>query len=271
MKRVLKGNEPTALVNYRGAVPLSLWDEMKNNPHHGGQNTYQDCRNELVNQQGGLCAYCEIDIRDNDPLKCRVEHFHPKSDVDPQHNWALDWQNMLAVCNGGSYQYVDVSGFHLEPMSKNLSCDEHKNTMTQTNKLSAQCEGWIFNPLQLAAFPNLFSLEKNTGRLLPNSVACRVHVPIENNKHPSVEALVQCTIDMLNLNCERLAAGRLLVIRDIEGNKKKQRQAGFDAQQGLGNLAQRYFQTQWKAFFTTIRLCLGQAAEAHLQSINYEG
>lgn len=271
MKTVLKGGEPATLTNYRVAVPLGGWEEMKINPHFGGQAAYQDCRSQLVNQQGGLCAYCEIDIRDNDPLKCRVEHFHPKSDLPPPHNWALDWQNMLAVCNGGSYEYIGAAGFYLEPMSQNLSCDAHKDKMIQTNKLPAQCEGWILNPIQLTAFPILFSLDKFTGQLFPNSISCAAHPAIVNNQHASVEALVKNTIDMLNLNCERLNKSRLLVIRDIESNKKKQRQAGFDAQQGLGNLAQRYFQTSWQAFFTTIRLCLGDAAKVHLQSINYQG
>ncbi len=271
MKRILKGNEPSTLTAYRNAAPLSQWDEMKNNPHYGGQQSYQDCRTELVIQQGGLCAYCEIDIHDNDPLKCRVEHFHPKSDVNPQHNWALDWQNMLAVCNGGSYQYIAANGFYLEPMNENLSCDAYKDRMVQSDKLPTQCDGWILNPTQLAAFPVLFILEKHTGKLLPNSVTCGNVLSFANNQHVSVEVLVQHTINMLNLNCERLTTARLLVVRDIENNKKKQRQHGFSPQQGLGNLAQRYFQYQWKAFFTTMRLCLGQPAEDYLQSTNYQG
>jgi uncharacterized protein (TIGR02646 family) len=271
MKRVLKGCEPSILTEYRNAVPLSQWEEMKSNPHFGGQQGYQDCRTTLVSQQGGLCAYCEIDIGDNDPLKCRVEHFHPKSDVNTQHNWALDWQNMIAVCNGGSYQYISADGFYLEPMNENLTCDAHKDRMIQSGKLLAQCDGWILNPVQLAAFPVLFILEKHTGKLLPNSVACSACLPFANNYYASVEALVQHTIDMLNLNCVRLTTARLLVVRDIENSKKKQRLAGFNSQQGLGNLAQRYFQYQWKAFFTTIRLCLGQSAEEYLQSIPFQG
>lgn len=271
MKRILKGSEPATLTAYRNAVPLSQWEEMKNNPQNDGQQSYQDCRAELVSQQGGLCAYCEIDIRDNDPLKCHVEHFHPKSDVNSQHSWALDWQNMLAVCNGGSYQYISVNGFYLEPMKENLSCDAYKDQMIQSGKLPVQCDGWILNPIQLAAFPVLFSLEKHTGRLLPNSATCGNCLPFANNQHASVEALVQHTIDRLNLNCERLITARLLIVRNIENNKKKQRQDGCDPQQGLGNLAQRYFQYQWRAFFTTIRLCLGQHAEDYLQSAHYQG
>jgi len=271
MKRVLQGAEPLALTAYRNAVPRSQWEEMKNNPHYGGPLAYQDSRTTLVYQQGGLCAYCEIDIRDNDPLKCHVEHFHPKSDINYSHNWALDWQNMLAVCNGGSYRHIEESGFYLEPTAHNLSCDAHKDKMIQTQRLAEKCEGWIMNPLQLMAFPQLFRLDKSTGRLLPDPAVCIDYPALANNQHTSILNLVQHTIDMLNLNCDRLIQARLRIIWDIEKNIKKQREAGLDAQQGLANLAQRYFQFHWKAFFTTIRLCLGSSAEVYLQSINYQG
>jgi len=271
MKTVLKGAEPATLTAYRIAVPNGGWEEMKNNPDYDGQATYHNCRSELLDQQGGLCAYCEIDIRDNNPLKCRVEHFHPKSDVTHIHNWALDWQNMLAVCNGGSYEHIATGGFYLEPLNQNLSCDAHKDKMIQSDKLPAQCEGWILNPIQIVALSNLFILDKSSGKLLPDADSCATHLAIPNNQLVSVEALVQNTIDMLNLNCERLSKSRLIVIRDIEKNKKKQRQTGVNAAQGMENLARRYFQARWQAFFTTIRLCLGQAAETRLQSINYQG
>jgi uncharacterized protein (TIGR02646 family) len=271
VKRVLKGNEPLTLNVYRQAAPLSTWDEMKCNPNYGGQQAYRDCRSDILSQQNGLCAYCEIDIRDNNPLKCHIEHFHPKADVGSGHNWALDWNNMLGVCSGGSYQYINGASFYLAPMDRNLSCDAHKDKMIQSNRLSAQCDGWILNPLQLASFPTLFSIEKSTGRLMADTINCANSTPLTNNKHTSIEGMVQNTIDMLNLNCERLSQARLMLIRDIESNKKKQRQAGLSAQQGLENLAQRYFHIQWKEYFTTIRLCLGQTAETHLQSINFQG
>jgi uncharacterized protein (TIGR02646 family) len=244
---------------------------MKNDPHYGGQQAYQDCRGNTLSDQQGLCAYCEIGIRDNNPLKCRVEHFHPKADTSTVRNWALDWQNMLGVCNGGSHPHVADAGFHLEPIDKNLSCDAHKDRMIQAKKLAEACEGWILNPLQLAAFPTLFRIEKSTGFLYPDPSVCETCVFSADNRHASLEALVQHTIDMLNLNCDRLAHARLQLIRDIEARKKRQRDQGFSAQQGLSNLVQRYFVYRWPGFFTTIRLCLGASAEVHLQSLPYQG
>jgi len=271
VKRVLKGSEPPSLTLYRNAVPQGSWDQMRNDLQHEGQQAYQDCRKTSIADQQGLCAYCEIDIRDNDPLKCRVEHFHPKSDKSTSHNWALDWENMLGVCNGGSNPYVSSSGFHLKPTDENLSCDAHKDRMIQAKKLAEQCSGWILNPLQISAFPSLFYIDKSTGFLLPNSATCAEQPPWPNNKHTDLEALVQHTIDMLNLNCDRLATQRKVLIRDIEANKKHQRSQGFTPEQGLTNLSRRYFRKAWPSFFTTIRLCLGEYAEAHLKSLKFEG
>lgn len=271
MKRALKGSEPPALQIYRNAVPQASWEDMRNDPHHGGQQAYADCRRDSIQDQNGLCAYCEIHIRDNNPLKCRIEHFHPKSDQSTTHNWALDWNNMIAVCNGGSNPHIVAGGFHLKPTEKNLSCDAHKDRMIQTKRLPENCEGWILNPLQLAAFPSLFHLEKHTGFLQPDLSACQNYSPWPDNRHQSLEALVRHTIDMLNLNCDRLAQERLRLIRDIEANKKRQRTQGFTLAQGMNNLTQRYFRTVWPAFFTTIRLCLGEFAETYLQSLEFQG
>ena len=143
MKHVLKGAEPPTLAFYAQAAPKSSWEQMRDDPYFQGQQAYQDCRSACITDQKGLCAYCEIDIRDNDPLKCRIEHFHPKSDQTTAHNWALDWQNMLAVCNGGSIEYLTASGFYLPPRQANLSCDAHKDRMIQQGQLPACCEGWL--------------------------------------------------------------------------------------------------------------------------------
>jgi len=270
MKRVLKGVIPPTLVSYVQAMPKSSWEQMRDDPHFNGRQAYQDCRSTCITDQKGLCAYCEIDIRDNDPLKCRVEHFHPKSDRETSHNWALDWENMLGVCNGGSVEYLTDAGFYLPPRQANLSCDAHKDQVIQRGQLPNACEGWILNPLQLDASPSLFRLEMSTGKLHPNLVACNA-VYFPGNQHASVQNLVQHTIAVFNLNCDRLAQERLRVIRDIERNKKRQREQGFDATQGLSNLTRKYLQHQWPAFFTVIRWCLGQAAEQYLRSIQFAG
>lgn len=272
MKRVLRQQEPAELTQYRRAVPHGTWDNFKSDANYGGRDAYAACRVQLITDQGGICAFCEIDIRDNDPLQCRIEHFHPKSDISNAHNWALDWSNLLAVCAGGSYKYGEPP-YTQEPLTGNLSCDAHKDQMIQSGELSAQCEGWIINPAELIASPCLFHLEKSTGKLRSADLANRAAFPAwpGNNQHSDVQTLVQHTIDMLNLNCDRLCNARLVIIRDIEHNKKKQRDAGFSPKQGLGNLANRYLRQRWPGFFTTIRLCLGKAAEMYLKDLPFQG
>ena len=271
MKRALKGAEPPTLINFRRAVPLGTWEQMRNDPHYGGIQAYQDCRHQCITDQKGLCAFCEIGIHDEAPLRCRVEHFHPKSDNTAGHNWALDWQNMLGVCRGGSNPYDPDPEYNKKPTSDNLSCDAYKDQMIKEGKLPQQCEGWILNPLRLNAFPSLFRLDKMRGFLHPDPAHCAAEPPIPNNQHATVEDLVQHTIDMLNLNCDRLAQGRLRIIRAIEHDKKKQRQFGVTAQVGLNNLAQQYFRIQWPRFFTTVRLCLGPIADGYLNQIQFQG
>lgn len=270
MKRVQKQNEPIELTRFRNAVPSSTWQQLKDDAHNNGPITYDKCRVQLIADQGGICAYCEIDIRANNPLQCRVEHFHPKSDVSHAHNWALDWENLLAVCAGGSYKYSSPP-YACEPLADNLSCDAYKDRMIQLGRLPEKCEGWILNPAELLALPSLFCIEKSTGKLQTSIVDCAAIEPWPGNQHADLETLVQHTIDMLNLNCDRLCTARLVVIRDIERNKKKQRDAMYSPQQGLRNLATQYLRPHWRGFFSTFRLCIGVAAESHLQSIGFQG
>lgn len=270
MKRVLKGVEPTSSQSYRQAQPRATWEELRDDAQHGGKQAYADIRTQTHLDQGGLCAYCEIDIRDNDPLKSRIEHFHPKSDKNSATNWALAWHNMLAVCAGGSYKHGSVP-HSMEPVSENLSCDAHKDRWIQKKRLAEVCEGWVLNPSLLPAWPSLFEINKFNGELRASDAQCDQAAHWPNNQHADMKTLVEHTIAALNLNCVRLCQARLVVIHDIERNKKKQRMAGSSAQQGLDNLAQRYLQKSWPGFFSTICLCLGAAADGYLQRIRYQG
>ncbi|MFG0411102.1 retron system putative HNH endonuclease [Pseudomonas sp. FYR_11] len=265
MKQVIRLDEPDELAGYRAGNLRSTWDQMRGDAT--GRTAYEAIRFRLVNGQGGLCGYCEIDIRDNDSLKCRVEHFHPKSDTATAHNWALDWQNMIAVCMGGSQRHVPAP-YALDPLPSNLSCDAYKDQMIGTGKLAESCEGWVINPTNLPSFPSLFFLERSTGRLLPDEQAC-ARTALPGNKHPSTQELVQHTIDMLNLNCVRLCEARLRVHWDIERNKKSLRLQNIRPEEALRSLAERYYRQRWPGFFTTIRFCLGNTAEQYLSDIGF--
>lgn len=271
MKRVLKGAEPIPLTQFRNASPQSTWEQMRNDPHFGGRAAYSACKSQAITDQGRLCAYCEISICEENLLTYRIEHFHPKSDINPANNWALDWNNLLGVCNGGSNPHIMEPGFYLEPTNANLSCDAHKDSMINSNKLPVSCEGYILNPLQIQATPTVFGVDFSTGKLKPNEENCKAIQDWPHNKHRSVSDLVQNTIDMLNLNCDRLNQARLSLIRSIERDIKKERAAGYTPQQVFTNLAQRYLNKRWPQFFTVIRLRLGNAAESYLEITNFQG
>ncbi len=270
MKRVLKGDEPATLRAYRQAQPQASWDELKDDAQHGGKQAYRDIRNQTHTDSKGLCAYCEIDIQDNDPLKSQIEHFHPKSDKSTAFNWALAWGNMFAVCKGGANKH-GAAPHTMEPLTENLSCDAHKNRLIQQKILVEACEGLILNPLQLQAWHGLFEINKLTGELRASDANCAAAAPWPNNQHADAKALVEYTIVSLNLNCSRLCQARLAVVHDVERNKKKQRLAGCTPQQGLAKLAVRYLNKPWPGFFTTVCMCLGSAADDYLQQIQYQG
>ena len=102
MKHCDKSLEPDCLKDFRNGNQNSTWDEFRN--HNGGKN-YRDLRNTLVRDQGGLCAYCELNLRQENQ---QVSHFHPKSD-NAVRNWALEWSNLWLSCKGGSQTWLDKS------------------------------------------------------------------------------------------------------------------------------------------------------------------
>ncbi|MDH0865487.1 retron system putative HNH endonuclease [Mitsuaria sp. GD03876] len=270
MKRTLRGSEPVGLRRFRDEHPEGTWDAFRDAAAGQENDPYKDCRTELFESQGGLCAYCEIDVRDGNPLTCRVEHFHPKSDITPEKNWALDWLNLLGVCAGGSYRY-GAAPHTLEPLHQNLSCDAAKDRRVQRDDRLMQCEGRILRPEQIPADACLLKLQRSTGRLEADVNECMKFEAQIQHEMESLADLVEQTIDILNLNCDRLCQARLMVSRSIEHAKKQQRDQGFTPQQGMANLTDRYLRVRWPAFFTTIRLCMRDAFDARLVRDGYTG
>ena len=264
MKRVIKGDAPHLLKEYISSYPDATWEQMCDENAQAAN----ECRDQAISEQGGLCAYCEQRVSSHEPLHRRIEHFHPKSDKPGFRNWGLDWENMLAVCDGGSWRSKNESASY--PLPENLSCDEYKNHMITQSKIPAACEGHLLNPLTVPSFPNLFGLDKSTGFLQSEKTSC-ANVDIQENVYETTAELVDHTIEVLNLNCNRLAEKRLLIIWNINRNIKAIRDKGYSPAEVPGQLALRYFKSRWPEFFTTLRCCLGSAAEDYLSTINYQG
>lgn len=255
MKRLTKGIEPARLSQFRTNHPSGIWEKFASQT--GRKQAVQD---QLKADQGGLCAYCEIDLLEKNTealADFRVEHFYPKSDSTSSRNWHLDWQNLLGCCHGGSQRHVvDASQRFTSPES---SCDVPKG--------EKNLDGIILNPLQIPAFPKLFSCDRSTGTFSVDSDAC---------EQAGINAVVaQNTIDELNLDAERLKRFRKVTLNNLNTQMTSLVREGLSIGEAREKLAKMTLRKNsagyWPKFFTSIRSYLGHAAEEQLRAIQYRG
>lgn len=257
MKKINKSLPPNPLTEFAEHNPNGNWDDFRN-----ARQPYDDLKRQMLQDQGGICAYCEKKFSDASQSQ-RIEHFHDKSDMNSEHNWALDWNNVLLVCLGGS---TPEDKKQYSP--NHLSCDAHKGTI---KTLPAACEGYFLNPIHIQTTACLFIFDKATGKLLVNCDVCQ-QLAMDNLSNQYGDdwcMLAEQTINVLNLNCERLCKDRLEVLRFYNRRIKKYREMKDGA--GLSKLSESVFRNQFPEFFTTWRSLLGKHAEEYLQSIAYNG
>jgi uncharacterized protein (TIGR02646 family) len=254
VKKCLKSSEPPCLLSFRTTYPADTWDRFCDQ----APECYTEIRQTTSQDQGGLCAYCELDLAATNQ---QIAHFHPKSDCSSHCNWALEWSNMWLACKGGSQTWMADANHYLPPLPDNISCDECKG-----NKI---VDDLVLSPADIPAFPRIFCF-----RQLPDRIKIEVDADACRAAKISAEK-AQCTIDTFNLNCTRLALARLGVHRELEQAIKWLRETGTDPRVGLAALARRHLSKNngriWPRFFTLIRWRLGNSAEDYLQSINYIG
>lgn len=259
MKKINKSLPPDSFTEFAQANPTATWNDFRDD--NSGQ-SYKDLRQKILLEQGGLCAYCEKKLSDN-IMQQRIEHFHNKSDITTNHNWALDWDNVLLVCLGGSTK-EDKDKYKPE----HLSCDSHKE---QIKELPEACEGWYLNPYQIKTIARLFDFDKATGKLVVNCAACQelANDNLPNHYGDDWCMLAQETIRILNLNCQRLCDDRLEVLKfynqKVAFHRKQNDKLGFQ------KISDSVFRKPFPAFFTTWRSLLGKHAEEYLASIGYNG
>lgn len=104
----------------RGASPEEAF-RMLQNPLKGR------VRDQLVEEQGGLCAYCMCRIPRQDVSSgispIIIEHFIARNPVDGRDSeQGLDYNNLLAVCHGNK-------GPHRTRRRSDLTCDAHRGNM----------------------------------------------------------------------------------------------------------------------------------------------
>lgn len=259
MKKINKSLPPDSFTEFVNTNPNATWDDFRNN----ARQLYDDLKQQMLAEQGGLCAYCEKNLPSDDKSQQQIEHFHDKSDKSTMHNWGLDWNNLLLVCKGGQTDNY--------PRPENLSCDAHKSHLKNENKISESCEGLFLNPIQIKTIARLFDFDKATGKLVVNCAACQelANDNLPNHYGDDWCMLAQETIRILNLNCQRLCDDRLEVLKfynqKVAFHRKQNDKLGFQ------KISDSVFRKPFPAFFTTWRSLLGKHAEEYLASIGYNG
>ena len=170
MIEIKKGKEPPALIAYR-KTKYATYDDMPKAVHDA-------VLDSLMQEQGYLCAYCmrRIPQKGKTP-SATIEHWDPQSKTCTDK--ALDYRNMLAVCNGnrgcGSKEY--------------MTCDAKRGNTPLTV--------YPLNPLTLSSIQY-----KSDGRIFsPNSdintdldvtlnphFSVKISIPLENTGVSSVFA-----------------------------------------------------------------------------------
>lgn len=258
MKKINKSLPPNPLTDFAQNNPNATWDNFRNN----ARQSYDDLKQQMLNEQGGLCAYCEKKLSD-DITQQRIEHFHNKSDKENSHNWSLDWDNVLLVCLGGGTPN-DKDKYAPD----HLSCDSHKE---QIKELPEACDGWYLNPYKIKTIARLFDFDKATGKLMVNKNACQelANDNLLNYYGSDWSKLAEETIRILNLNCRRLCDDRLKVLQEYNRLVKQYRER--NDKQCFEKISQSVFNKRFPSFFTTWRSLLGEHAEEYLTAIHYNG
>ncbi len=119
MIKITKGREPQE------------WIEVRNTPGMTFESAPKDAlRQALLNEQGGLCAYCmrRVSFTPGMPTATRIEHLKPRKLSIEEGNYeeTLAYSNMVLCCDG------DVDG------SGNFHCDRSKGDKSLSFRLFDQ-------------------------------------------------------------------------------------------------------------------------------------
>jgi len=277
VKHCTKGAEPASLLAFRTARSADTWNQMRDDAFNGGQLAYRDIKRDQLRAQGGLCAYCEQRLAEGlDDARIaakashqQVEHYHPKSDTSASgNNWALRWDNLWIACLGGTAS--TAGGVNppphqrLEPVHENLSCGSVKEDTVP--------EGIILAPHEVPLYPHLFAYD-DEGRIRP-ALGCNVHF-VPGNRFATTTALIQNTIEQLNLNCPRLCNVRSVIWKQLRDEIHRGVQARANPRDFRLCMARKYLTRRagecWREYFTLFRESIGPMADEHLRANNYAG
>jgi uncharacterized protein (TIGR02646 family) len=261
MKKLNKHrNIPEKLNQYFHDNPNNTWEAFGK----GNKNRYKDVINQIKEDQGAICCYCENNFHNQTDKEgdFRVEHFHPKSDKsNTDVNWNLIWTNLLGCCSGGN-QNIENPEFLKERFISN-----HEERHCDVKKDNNNWDDEILNPLDIPAFPPLFKVY-STGEMKVLEENC------QNTSIDIVKAKNCLDEKKLNLNSPNLVKWRkgvkiklkekILITDDIEIYESL-------IEELLDTYLIKDNNDNFQPFFSTIRSHFGKYAEEYLRKINYDG
>ncbi|HAS8402946.1 TPA: TIGR02646 family protein [Vibrio vulnificus] len=205
MRKINKSQAPNELTIYAISNPDDTWDNFRGNNSRDAKKI----KNKIFSEQNYICAYCEIDLCEDNVFEHhrRVEHFNSKSGWvvgDALPNWHLDWNNVIGVCIGGT----DRNNTEQFVMPDNKSCDSYKEHLETNHGEGKRWLGKIVSPLENNLSSDMFNFSLATGMLEVNVGTTNLKTFTHNNFATSSE-LLESTIEKLNLNCDRLNLARL--------------------------------------------------------------
>ncbi|WP_181319275.1 retron Ec78 anti-phage system effector HNH endonuclease PtuB [Photobacterium kishitanii] len=214
MRKINKTQEDdNELIIFSHENPNASWEDFR---HYNSGKDYDIIKEKIFINQSQLCAYCETSLDNVTKNNKRIEHFRSKSDKNATHNIALDWNNIIGVCLGGT-DNISKKDYELPT---NLSCDSYKAYIEDKESIKDKdWNGKILSPLTIPDAPLLFVFDKLTGKLFPDEENCKL-INIENNIYSTTRELIERTINVFNLNCERLNKARLIIFRELQRRLK---------------------------------------------------
>ncbi len=242
MKPVALGPEPEVLASFRATHVHGTWGEFRNQP--GSEAVFD----RLAVAQGFICAYCEIEIRR--PIYGQVEHFEPKSKSTPTRNLHLEFENLFACCEGGTWPFD--SGRAEPPITETRHCGSLKGDQSP--------KGRMLNPRNLRAAGRIWRFA-SSGKMIVDASVCTT-----TGIDPGI---AQSTVEFLGLNRRVLTRLRRAVIEDLDAHAFSNKNDGFDdASRLLGVAAEQILADErgrLVPFWSTVRDWAGPSTEACIE------
>lgn len=132
MKKIIKSREPHELLAYR-LQPEAVYDGANFTP------VKDKIRNQLLAEQGYLCAYC---MRRIEKENMKVEHFQCQNIYK---DLQLDYSNLLGCCKGNEGESISNQTCDTKKGNRSLSYSPASSSVDIDSKIHYKKSGTIFS------------------------------------------------------------------------------------------------------------------------------